>query len=153
MIFFIVKSLQVGDFRDEKKFNILYRWVFTDCAYGSKLLAYASHTVAICKRMLHIRQQFASIHCAYGNKSSNILCFAGVCCVCGSQLLAYAVHAVAHIAHCQRILRMRQQFATVDGACGSKNKMARISPICKKCKIFISSLKSPAYRDFMLKIH
>jgi hypothetical protein len=31
---------------------------------------------------------------------------------------------------------MRQQFASLDGACGSKNKMARISPICKKCKKF-----------------
>jgi hypothetical protein len=29
--------------------------------------------------------------------------------------------------------------------------MARISPICKKCKIFISALKSPSYRDFMIK--
>jgi hypothetical protein len=46
---------------------------------------------------------------------------------------------------------MRWQFASVDGVCGSKNKMARISPICKKCKIFISYLKSPTYRDFMKK--
>jgi hypothetical protein len=29
--------------------------------------------------------------------------------------------------------------------------MARISPICKKCKIFISALKSSTYRDFMIK--
>jgi hypothetical protein len=29
--------------------------------------------------------------------------------------------------------------------------MARISPICKKFKIFISALKSPTYRDFMIK--
>jgi hypothetical protein len=49
------------------------------------------------------------------------------------------------------MVRLRQQFAIVDGACGSKNKMARISPICKKCKIFISALKSPTYRDFMKK--
>jgi hypothetical protein len=49
------------------------------------------------------------------------------------------------------MLRMRLQFASIDGACGSNNKMARISPISKKCKIFISSLKSPIYRDFMIK--
>ncbi len=29
--------------------------------------------------------------------------------------------------------------------------MASISPICKKCKTFILTLKSPAYRDFMIK--
>jgi hypothetical protein len=29
--------------------------------------------------------------------------------------------------------------------------MARISPNCKQCKIFISALKSPTYRDFMIK--
>jgi len=29
--------------------------------------------------------------------------------------------------------------------------MASISPICKKCKNFISALKSPTYRDFMIK--
>jgi hypothetical protein len=29
--------------------------------------------------------------------------------------------------------------------------MASISPICKKCKIFILALKSPTYRDFMIK--
>jgi hypothetical protein len=29
--------------------------------------------------------------------------------------------------------------------------MATISPICKKCKNFISALKSPTYRDFMIK--
>jgi hypothetical protein len=28
--------------------------------------------------------------------------------------------------------------------------MARISPICKKCKNFISALKSPTFRDFMI---
>ncbi len=129
------------------------------CAYSSKLIAHTAHAVALCQRlqkqiasicfaickcMLRIRQQFASVHCLYGNKSSNILCFASVCC----DAVAYAAHAVAH---CQRMLRMRQQFSSVDGACGSKNKMARISPICKKCKIFISSLKSPTYRNFVIK--
>jgi hypothetical protein len=39
----------------------------------------------------------------------------------------------------------------VYGACGSLNKMASISPICKKCKTFILALKSPTYRDFMIK--
>jgi hypothetical protein len=29
--------------------------------------------------------------------------------------------------------------------------MASISPICKKCKIFISALKSTTYIDFMIK--
>jgi hypothetical protein len=29
--------------------------------------------------------------------------------------------------------------------------MASISPICKKCKNFISALKSPTYIDFMIK--
>ena len=29
--------------------------------------------------------------------------------------------------------------------------MASISPICKKCKTFILALKSPTYRDFMIK--
>jgi hypothetical protein len=29
--------------------------------------------------------------------------------------------------------------------------MACISPICKKCKSFILALKSPTYRDFMIK--
>ncbi len=29
--------------------------------------------------------------------------------------------------------------------------MASISPICKKCKTFILALKSPSYRDFMIK--
>jgi hypothetical protein len=29
--------------------------------------------------------------------------------------------------------------------------MASISPICKKCKNFISALKSPTYVDFMIK--
>jgi hypothetical protein len=29
--------------------------------------------------------------------------------------------------------------------------MARISPVCKKCKSFILALKSPTYRDFMIK--
>ncbi len=29
--------------------------------------------------------------------------------------------------------------------------MANISPICKKCKNFISALKSPTYIDFMIK--
>jgi hypothetical protein len=29
--------------------------------------------------------------------------------------------------------------------------MTSISPICKKCKNFISALKSPTYRDFMIK--
>jgi hypothetical protein len=29
--------------------------------------------------------------------------------------------------------------------------MASISPICKKCKKFISALKSPSYMDFMIK--
>jgi hypothetical protein len=31
------------------------------------------------------------------------------------------------------------------------NKMASISPICKKCKNFISARKSPTYIDFMIK--
>ena len=100
-------------------------------------IAYVLHMLAICKRMLRIRQQFASKHCAYGNKSQNIpniLCFASVCCACGSNLLAHTAHTVAI---CQHMLRMRQQFASLDGACGSKNKMARITPICKKSKIFI----------------
>ncbi len=30
--------------------------------------------------------------------------------------------------------------------------MASISPICKKSKTFILALKSPTYRDFMIKI-
>jgi hypothetical protein len=29
--------------------------------------------------------------------------------------------------------------------------MASISPICKKCKNFNSALKSPTYRDFVIK--
>jgi hypothetical protein len=29
--------------------------------------------------------------------------------------------------------------------------MASNSPICKKCKTFILALKSPTYRDFMIK--
>jgi hypothetical protein len=29
--------------------------------------------------------------------------------------------------------------------------MASISPICKKCKNFISALRSPTYIDFMIK--
>jgi hypothetical protein len=29
--------------------------------------------------------------------------------------------------------------------------MASISPICKKCKNFMSALKSPTYIDFMIK--
>ncbi len=29
--------------------------------------------------------------------------------------------------------------------------MTSISPICKKCKTFILALKSPTYRDFMIK--
>ncbi len=29
--------------------------------------------------------------------------------------------------------------------------MASISPICKKCNISISALKSPTYIDFMIK--
>ncbi len=29
--------------------------------------------------------------------------------------------------------------------------MASISPICKKCKNFISALKSPTYIDFLIK--
>ncbi len=69
--------------------------------------------------------------------------FASVCCAYGSNLLAYTAHTVTN---CQlycallAMLRMRQQ-----------KQMAHISPICKKCKIFISSLKSPTYRDFMIK--
>ncbi len=56
-----------------------------------------SHAVALCQRM---RLQIASVDGAYG-----------------SNLLAYAVHAVAN---CQHRRRIRQQFASVHGACGSK---------------------------------
>ncbi len=131
----------------------------------------------LCQRTLRIRQQIASVHYAYGStllahtvhtvaKSCKIVFFASVCCACGSTLLAHTAHMVtnckilcallayaAHaVANCQCMQRMRQQFARVDGACGSKHKMASISPFCKKCKIFISSLKSTNNRDFMTKI-
>ena len=117
------------------------------CTCGSTLLAHTVLTVANCQRMLRIRQQFACICCVYG---SNLLAYTEhtvtnpqIYCA----LLAYAAHAAAN---CQSMLHMRQQFARVDGTCGSKIKMARISLICKKCKIFISSLKSSNYRDFMI---
>ncbi len=72
-------------------------------ACGSKLLAYAAHTVENCQRRRRIRQQ---------NRVK--MSFASVC---GSKLLAYAAHAVAK---CQRMWRMRQQLASVDGAYASK---------------------------------
>ena len=96
-------------------------------AYGSKLLAQTAHTVAICQRRRRMRQQIASVGGAYGSnllaqtahavaKPCKIVCFASVDGAYGSKLLAYAAHAVAL---CQRRRRMRQQFASVDGACGS----------------------------------
>ncbi len=100
-------------------------------ACGCKLLAYATHAVSNCQRMRRMRQQIASVDGA-----------------CSSTLLAYAAHAVTK---CQRRRPIRQQFASVDSAYGSEHKMATISPICKKCKKFISALKSPTYRDFQIK--
>ncbi len=66
----------------------------------------------------------------------------------------YLCQRMRSVAICQRTLRIQQKFASahcacgsnfssVDGACGSKNKMARISPICKKCKIFYFSPQVP----------
>jgi hypothetical protein len=59
MIFFIMKSLKVGDFRDEIKILIFYRWMryrtfccATACAvYASKLLPHAQFALANCYRM------------------------------------------------------------------------------------------------------
>ncbi len=94
---------------------------------GCKLLAQTAHTVAICQRMQRMRQQFASVDGTYRSnllaytaqavaKQCKIVCFASVDGAYGSKLLAYAAHAVAL---CQRRRRIRQQFASVDGACGS----------------------------------
>ncbi len=95
--------------------------------YSRKLLAQMAHTVAICQCMWRMQQQIASIDSANGSnllaymahavaKLCKIVCFARVDGAYSSKLLAYAAHAVAI---CQRIHRMRQQFASVDSACGS----------------------------------
>ncbi len=94
---------------------------------GCKLLAQTAHTVAICQCMRRMRQQFASIDGAYSSnllaytahvvaKPYKIVCFASVDGAYGSKLLVYAAHAVAL---CQQRQRIRQQFDSVDGACGS----------------------------------
>ncbi len=91
---------------------------------GCKFLAQTAHMVAICQRM---RQQLASVDGAYGSnllaymahavaKPCKIVRFASVDGANGSKLQAYAVHAVAL---CWRRRCIRQQFASVDGACGN----------------------------------
>jgi hypothetical protein len=66
-----------------------------DGAYGSNLLAYTAHAVA---------------------KPCKIVCFASVDGAYDSKLQAYVLHAVAL---CWRRRRIRKQFASVDGVCGS----------------------------------
>ncbi len=98
-----------------------------DSVCGCKLLAQTVHTVAICQCMQRMRQQIASVDGAYGSnllaytahavaKPCKIVCFPSVDGAHGSKLQAYAAHAVAL---CQRRRSIRQQFASVDGACGS----------------------------------
>ncbi len=139
---------------------------------GCKLLTQMAHTVAIWQRMRRMRQQIASVDGAYGSNQQ----FASACsskllaqtacqrtrrmrqqnrvklCV----LLAQMAHAVAL---CQR---MRQHFASVDGAYGSnllqrRRRMRQLKQNGQylthlyQMKIFISALKSPTYIDFMIK--
>ncbi len=141
---------------------VQYKYDLRKLGMRLALLAYTAHTVANCQRTMRIRQQFDSVHCACGRKSRFFLFFVSVycaMCACWRQqfasahcaysniLLAITAHTVAI---CQRTMRIRQQIPSVSCACGSKNKMTRIEPICKKMYIFISALKSPACRDFMI---
>ncbi len=115
MIFFIMKSIQVGDLRAEIKFVHFYRWVryWSFCfsyrmrrlrqqiatvwaVYASKVLPNAPHTLAICYRMRRLRQQNRQFY---------------------TVLLP---HEQCTLANCYRMRRLRQQFATACAAYASK---------------------------------
>ena len=85
-------------------------------AYGSTLLAQTSHAVA--KTIGYTRRMCISVNVACG---STLLAYAVANCQrrqrIWQHLLAYAVHAVAN---CYRRWHIRQQFASVHGACSSK---------------------------------
>ncbi len=106
MIFFIKKSLQVGDFRDEIKILHFYRWVrygpFCFCyhmrclrqqistayaAYASNELPHAQHTLAIGYRMRSIRQQSTEYLTICYRMHSICLQIATVCEAYASNLL------------------------------------------------------------------
>ncbi len=105
-------SIQVGDFRAEINFLIFYRWVrywsfcfsyrmrrlrqqiCTVCAvYASKVLP---HTLAICYRMRHLRQQNTQFY------------------------TALLPHAQCTLANCYRMHCLHQQFATACAAYASE---------------------------------
>ncbi len=103
------------------------------------LQAYAAHAVANCQHMRRMRYHFASVCGACGSnklaQTEHKLENCQLCAAYGSTLLALTAHAVARtkgytrrtcpyavyaVANCQRRRRIRQQFASVHSACGSK---------------------------------
>ncbi len=106
----------------------------------------------LCQRTLHIRQQIASAHCAYGSKlllhtvhavakSCKTVFFASICCACGSTLLP---HTALTVANCQRMLRIRQQVASVCFAYSS-NLVAYTAHTVTNRQIFCALLAHAAY--------
>ncbi len=69
-------------------------------------------------------------------KPCKIVCFASVDGACGSTLLAYVAHAVAKCQYAHAV---------------AKTKWPVSHPSVKNVKKIISALKSPTYRDFMIK--
>ncbi len=134
------------------------------CACGSNLLAQTVHTVANCKQMHRIRQHFASVDGAYGKnlfhrlKKTGITFIFGVgqrrrrmrqhlATVCGCKLLAQTAHTVAI---CQSMRRMRQQFASVDGAYGSNLLAQTAHAVANPCKIVCFASVDGAYGSKLL---
>ncbi len=127
-------------------------------AGGSTLLAYAAHAIATYQRRRHIRQQIASKYATYSSTLLAEMAHAvaktkgytrrpriSVDGACGSILLAYAASAVANllaqtahtVAICQRMRRMRQQIARVDGAYARKLLAYTAHAVAKPCKMCV----------------
>ncbi len=118
MIFFIMKSIQVGDLRAEINF-------FHFLQMGEILailfqLPYAPSMLAKCNRTRRIGLQFATVYAVYASKTHNFTRFcyrmrrvlqqiATVCAVYASNLLQHSPHTLAN---CYRRRRLCQQFAT-----------------------------------------
>ncbi len=119
MIFFIMKSIQVGDLRAKIKFvNFLQMGEILVILFQ---LPHAPSTLANCYRMRRLRQQSATACTAYAcnllpyapstlAKHTFLHGFATACAVYASKLLPYAPSTLAI---CYRMRRIRYQIATV----------------------------------------
>ncbi len=117
MIFFIMKSLQVGDLRAKIKcLNFLQTGEILAILFQ---LLYAPPTLANCNRMRRLRQQSATACAAY---ASNLLPYAPP---------TLAKHTILH-GFCYRMRRLRQQIATVCTAYAS-NLLPHAPPTLANC--------------------